>query len=289
MKKIHHPLLLLLCLMLIPSIPSTIHAKDLIWGGCGITKKAFMKELAKAYEKKTGTKIHIKGGGATYGIRAVGIGRIDIGGSCRHKLEEGGAFKGAVLEKKTKLIPVAWDALVVIVNKKNRLSNITTDQLKKVFLGKIKNWKQLGGPDKPIKVVIRKNKINGVSYMLRVMVFKDPQIDFTSDAIVKKSSGPLEKFIEKELYAIGISGISSAKKRKGLKFLSLDGISPSKKNIISGRYSLARPLYLTLGPNPSKEVKDFVKFALSDEGQAIISKQGTVSLKEGKSLAGAIK
>lgn len=273
--------LFLISFLLIPSIGQT---KDLIWGGCGITKKAFMKEMAKAYEKKTGIKIHIKGGGATYGIRAAGIGRIDIGGSCRHKLAEGGVFKGAILEKNTELIPVAWDALVVIVNKKNTRSHIHIKQLKDVLLGKIKNWKELGGPDRPIKVVIRMNKINGVSFMLRQMLFKDPEIDFTPDAIIKKSSGPVEKFVEKEIDAIAVSGISSAKKRKGLKFLRLGHVfSPTKQHIISGEYPLVRLLYLTIGPNPSKEVKDFIRFALSDEGQDIISKQGTVSLKERKS------
>ncbi len=256
--------------------PSVAFTKDLIWGGCGITKKAFMAELARAYEKKTGIKIHLKGGGATYGIRAVGIGRIDIGGSCRHKL------KDDILEKNTKLIQVAWDALVVIVNKKNRISNITTKQLKDILLGRITNWKELGGKDVPIKVVIRKSKINGVSFMLREMLFGDTNIDFRADAIVKKSSGPVEKYVEKNEDAIAVSGISSARKRKGLKFLSLDGVAPTKKNIISGKYHYVRPLYLTVGPKPSKEVKDFIRFALSNEGQRIISKQGTVSLKEKK-------
>ncbi len=255
-------------------LSSPAFSKDLIWGGCGITKKAFMSELSKAYENKTGIKIHLKGGGATYGIRAVGIGRIDIGGSCRHKL------KGDILEKNTRLIQVAWDALVVVVNKKNRISNITTKQLKDILLGKITNWKEVGGKDRPIKLVIRKSKINGVSFMLREMLFGDTNIDFRADAIVKKSSGPVEKFVEKDVDAIAVSGISSAKKRKGLKFLKLDGVAPTKKNIIAGKYPYVRPLYLTVGPNPSKEVKDFIRYALSDEGQSIISRQGTVSLKD---------
>ena len=271
-KKIF--LILLFFLLSIFFSPSPGYSKNLIWGGCGITKKAFMAELSKAYEKKTGIKIHLKGGGATYGIRAVGIGRIDIGGSCRHKI------KGDLLERNTRLIPVAWDALVVIVNKKNRLTNITTKQLKDILLGKITNWKQIGGRDRPIKVVIRKSKISGVSYMLREMVFGDANKDFRPDAIIKKSSGPVEKYVEKHLDAIAVSGISSARKRKGLKFLNLNGLAPTKKNIGTGKYPLVRPLYLTVALRPSKMVRDFIKFALSDEGQAIISKQGTVNLKE---------
>ena len=60
----------------------------------------------------------------------------------------------------------------------------------------------------------------------------------------------------------------------------LNGLAPTKKNIGTGKYPLVRPLYLTVALRPSKMVRDFIKFALSDEGQAIISKQGTVNLKE---------
>ena len=191
MNKIFLIFLFLISFVFIPSVG---YSGDLIWGGCGITKKAFMAELAKAYKKKTGVKIYLKGGGATYGIRAVAIGRIDIGGSCRHKLSE-----RDILEKNTKLIPVAWDALVVIVNKKNKVKNITIQQLKDVLLGKITKWSQLGGPDKPIKLVIRKSKVSGVSFMLREMVFGDVNIDFIRNAVVKKSSGPVEKYVEKNI------------------------------------------------------------------------------------------
>lgn len=59
----------------------------LIWGGCGITKKAFMAELAKAYEKKSGVHIKLQGGGATKGIRGVSKGTINIGGACRASME----------------------------------------------------------------------------------------------------------------------------------------------------------------------------------------------------------
>ena len=112
---------------------------ELIWAGCGITKKAFMAELAKAYEKKTGIKIRLQGGGATKGIRKAVKGEIHIGGACRASLEKHPLERGAYQ------IPVAWDALVVIVNKNNPIDNISFDQIKGLYLGKIKNWKELGG------------------------------------------------------------------------------------------------------------------------------------------------
>ncbi|MDZ7804928.1 substrate-binding domain-containing protein, partial [Thiohalophilus sp.] len=86
---------------------------DINWAGCGITKKAFMAELAKAYEAKTGIHISLSGGGATKGIRNAAAGNIDIGGACRtslNSLDE---------ERNAHQIPVAWDALVVVTNKDN--------------------------------------------------------------------------------------------------------------------------------------------------------------------------
>lgn len=60
---------------------------SLVWAGCGITKKAFMAELAKAYQKKTAIKVILNGGGATKGIRDAAHGKIDIGGACRPTID----------------------------------------------------------------------------------------------------------------------------------------------------------------------------------------------------------
>ncbi len=258
---------------------TTAEAKELKWVGCGITKKAFMKELAAAYEAKTGVKIIIKGGGATKGIRAVAKGIADMGGSCRHALnvpEENGV----------KMNQVAWDALVVVVNKDNPVDNITTEQLKAVLTGKIKNWKELGGPDAPLTLYVRKGKISGVGLMARELIFNNHNQEFAADAKKMKSSGPLERAISRDKYGIGVTGISSAKKRTKLKILKVDGVAPTKENIASGKYPFYRPLYLVTKESPSGEVKKFIEFALSPEGQKIIAEQGTVTLAEGKSLKG---
>ncbi len=252
-------------------------AKELKWVGCGITKKAFMKELSEAYRKKTGTKIIIKGGGATKGIRFVAKGVSDLGGSCRHTID-------VPEEKGVKMVQVAWDAIVVVVNKNNPVDNISSAQLKAILTGKIRNWKALGGPDAPINLYIRKGKISGVGLMARELIFHNPDQEFASNAKKMRSSGPLERAISRDKFGIGLTGISSAKKRKRLKILKIDGVYPSKDNIMKGNYPYYRPLYLVVSEKPSEEVKKFIDFALSPEGQMVISKQGTVNLEEGKLL-----
>lgn len=252
--------------------------KEITWVGCGITLKAFMNELAKAYYKKSGVKINLEGGGATRGIRDTAVAKSNMGGSCRHILpiDE---------ERNISLIQVGWDALVVIVNPKNPINEISLEDLKKTLEGTITNWKQLGGEDKKIKLVARSGKISGVGMMTRELIFNDRDKNFAKDAIELKSSGPLETFVEKNPYAIGISGISSAKRRK-VKILKLDGVYPSYHNVSTGKYQLYRPLYLVIpkDENGRKPIKGFIEFALSDEGQAVIKKAGTVTLEDGAGL-----
>jgi len=245
-------------------------ANEINWAGCGITKKAFMKELAKAYEKKTGIKVNISGGGATKGIRDATKGLIDIGGACRVAMDRSPEERGAYQ------IPIAWDALAVIVHKGNPVNNITFDQLQGVYLGKIKNWKELGGHNAPIELYVRRGKISGVGRTLRELVFANFNQTFPAAKYVVKSSGPLEKGIQNNINGIGTTGISSAK-RRDVKVLKLEGKAPTFENIKKGHYLLYRPLYLvTKGRSSSPKVRKFIKFALSRKGMAIIRKAGTV-------------
>jgi len=244
-------------------------SNHLSWAGCGITKKAFMKELADAYQKKTGVRIDLDGGGATRGIRDTVAGKLDIGGTCRMSLP--GSEQS---ELYASLHPVAWDALAIIAHPSNPVSNLSMAQVRDIYTGKISNWKQVGGRDAPIHLYVRRGKISGVGYAIRQYVFKDSNMEFRSSYVVK-SSGPLEKACEKDPDAMGITGISSARKRK-VKILNFDGKSPSFENVKNGSYGLYRPLYLVTSPHPSRLAKDFVAFASSEEGRRIIRENNTV-------------
>jgi phosphate transport system substrate-binding protein len=264
-------------------VVSTSHAAtsedSLLWGGCGITKKAFMAELAKAYTKKTGIQVNLQGGGATKGIRDATKGSIDIGGACRPIID------GHPEERNAYQVPVAWDALAVIVHPKNPVDSISLQQLQGIYTGKIRNWKELGGWNKPIELYVRRGKYSGVGRTLRELVFANYDQNFPGARHVVKSSGPLEKGIQKNVLGIGTTGISSAKRRK-VKLLKLNGHEPSYDNIKNGSYVLYRPLYLvTRGKASSdKKVKDFISFALSREGREIIRSAGTVPYSDAMGL-----
>jgi phosphate transport system substrate-binding protein len=248
------------------------------WVGCGISKKAYLVALAKAYEKKTGVVIDVQGGGATRGIREVAALSADMGGSCRRRIFSAEEERGVTQ------VPVAWDALVVIVHKDNPVENISMDTLRKVYLGEITNWRQLGGNDAPIELFARKGKISGVGRTARKLLFNNYEQEFAASRIFK-SSGPLEKELVANLNALAISGISSARKRD-VKILKLDGKSPSYDNVKAGDYLLYRPLYLVYNEDsPHADViKDFIRYADTEEGRNVIRSNGTVPYLEGLNL-----
>jgi len=258
---------------------STAHAaQELNWVGCGISKKAYVTSLAKLFEEETGIHINIQGGGATKGIRKVVDNTADLGGSCRYFLPDDPREAGVGLE------PVAWDALVIIVNKENPVDAISLEDVKNLYNGKIKNWKQLGGDDAPVEVYIRKSKNSGVGRTFRKNVFADYDKNLYSTQQFK-SSGPLEKGIISNKNAIAVTGISSARLRD-VKILKLDGVAPSVKNVRAGKYKIYRPLYLTYNPDSPRiiEVKKFIKFCHSKRGREAMKMNGVVPYKEALSL-----
>lgn len=256
-----------------------VGGKTIKWAGCGITKLAFMDELSKAYEKKTGIKVVYDKGdspldGAISGIQDVNNGKFGLGGSCRVNIES------IREERNVNQIPVAWDAIVFITHTINPVDNITTRQIQDIYLGKIKNWKELGGPNEPIELYVRRGKLSGVGRSLRELLFANYDQDFPGATKIVESTGPLEKGVVETPYSLGATGISSAQRRAKdgtVKILKLNGMEPSFENIRSGKYVMYRPLYLvTRLSDVDAEIKKFVTYAVSREGQDVIRNTGTV-------------
>ena len=243
--------------------PQDGDANVLHWAGCGITKKAFMAELA--------------GGGATKGIRETADLKVDMGGTCRMTLPETDSR-----ELHVTLHPVAWDALTVIAHKSNPVHNLSTEQIRDIYLGKITNWKQVSGPDQPIHLFVRQGHISGVGYAIRQYLFQDSSVDFASSHVVP-SSGPLEKAVETDPLAMGITGVSSARKRD-VALVAIDGREPTVENVKNGSYGLYRPLYLVSSASPSPSVKHFIEFAQSEEGRQVLRSNGTVPYMDAPKL-----
>ena len=258
------------CYFFLHSVSAFSEENILNWVGCGISKKSYMTRMAEVYSKKHNVTINLQGGGATRGIRDVAKQSADFGGSCRYHLP------GNKQEARVGFEPIAWDALAVIAHPDNPVSNLSLEQVKGIYSGKITNWKEVGGDDAKIELFTRKGKISGVGYSIRSLIFADPNMTFPNSTQLK-SSGPIEKAVESKVNAIAITGVSSARLRQ-VKILSLNDKQPNYKSIRSGNYVLYRPLYLTYDPkSPNiKQIKDFIRFAHSRTGRKIMRKNGVV-------------
>ena len=150
----------------------------------------------------------------------------------------------------------------------------------------------MGGPDQPIVVIYRIQteigKFSGVGYMTRRFLFDDPYVEFTDKALYFRDSGLVEKYVENIQWSFAPDGVSSAR-RRDVKILTLDGVAATKESVASGDYPFFRPLYLITRGKPTGQLKKFLDWITSDEGQAVISSVGTVTLKEGQGLKDKFK
>ncbi len=256
-------------------LSSTLFAEELKMYACGVTRVAFMKELNEAFEKKFKVKVIMnEEGGDLFVLGGLHKKEADIGSGCRDTI------KDDKNEKNLWSTQVAWGALSFIVHSKNKIDNISTDNIKKVLKGQITNWKELDGDDKPIHLITRESKKSGVGLTARELLFKDTKIEFYKDAKKVKSSGFVRKAVEEDENAFAIDNVMSSNKNKNIKILKVDGVEPIKANILSNKYTLRQALYLYLNDKPKALAKKYIDFVLSDEGQKIISSIGTANLEE---------
>ena len=217
--------------------------------------------------------ISVSGGGSGNGLKALVDGTTQIATSSRQiKKEEEklAASKGV----KPIAHAVAIDAIVPIVHPENPVSDLSIEQLSLIYQGKIRNWKELGGKDMKI-VVTSRDTSSGTYGAWQEKVLHRQRVAPTAQ--LQASSGAIVQIISKNRYAIGYIGISYL--NKSIKALTVNGIEGNEKNALSGKYPIARPLYMYTAGTPKGAVADYIKFVTGPEGQKIVQKQGFVRIK----------
>ena len=232
----------------------------------------------EAYMKKNpGVQISLSGGGSGEGIKALIDKTTDIATSSREiKKEE------VVLAETKGVKPVshvvAKDALTPVVHPKNKVTNLSIDQLSQIYQGKITNWKEVGGEDLKI-VVISRDSSSGTFESWDHFVMKKAKV--TPKAQMLASNGALVTAVAKNRYAIAYLGIGYV--NKSVKPLQVNGITASIQTALSNEYPLSRELYMYTNGEPTGDVAKFIAFVKSAEGQKIVAKEGFVPLVTKKS------
>jgi phosphate transport system substrate-binding protein len=242
------------------------------------TMVIMVQRWAEEFMKKNpDTKLQVTGGGSGTGISALINGTTDICMSSRSiKEAEVEKLRGRFNTTGTE-IAVAKDGVTFYVSEKNPLNSLTTEQLKGIYLGDITNWKQVGGPDAPIVVYSRENSSGTYVFVKDNLLGGE---DFTPRAQTLPGTAAVVNAVAKEKNGIGYGGAAYAKGIKELKIkVGSEEVAPSTDNIKSGKYPLSRDLYFYLRNKPSGEAKAFIDFALSAEGQQIVTKVGYFPVK----------
>ena len=262
---------ILLCLILLP-FPATAQG-SLTGSGCSVSVPGYLTDLAKDYEKETGVKVLVLGGGSIRGLADLQEGRMDFAASCKSKSADD--------PEDFEYITASWDALVFMVHKSNPLDSITPQQVRDIYEGKINNWKQLGGPDlNLISVITTTRGFGGVGEALEKYILNGKRPLPQKNSTMQASSTTIwEQIVEEMREGFASDGFGSARKRN-VKLLKVNGVAPTKENIISGKYPYRRPLFLVVKKNARPETRKFVEFALSKKGQKLISSYGMPSLAD---------
>jgi len=221
----------------------------------------------------------VQGGGSGTGIAALIDRTTDIAGSSRYmKLEE---FQKAVANG---VMPYIWevaiDALSIVVHPSNPISQITHEDLRRIYLGEVTNWSNLGGPNESI-VVVSRDTSSGTYGTFKEIILENKEV--TAGALFQASSGAVATTVASTPGAIGYVGLGYL--QPGLKALPLAKtaagpfVAPSVESAISLEYPLSRPLFLITNGYPQGEVAQVIKFALSDEGQALVIEAGYAPIR----------
>jgi phosphate transport system substrate-binding protein len=226
-----------------------------------------------------GVQISLSGGGSGEGIKALIDKTADIGNSSREIKKEEielAAKKGV----KPVAHVVAYDALTPIVNPKNKVKGLSTDQLSLIYQGKITNWKEVGGEDLKI-VVISRDSSSGTFESWDHFVMKKAKV--TPRAQMLASNGAIVTAVAKNRYAISYVGMGYV--NTSVKALEVNGVAASAQTALSRQYPFSRELYMYTNGEPKGEVVKFIAFLKSAAGQSIVKKEGFVPLtppKKGK-------
>jgi phosphate transport system substrate-binding protein len=241
---------------------------------------------AEAYQKvNPNVRISVSGGGSGTGLAALINGTTNIANASRQiKQEEiADAQKNGIEPYE---IQIARDAIGVIVNPQNPVQQLTLQQISDIYSGKITNWRDVGGDDRPVVLLSRETNSGTHVFFLEEVVRlgqKDNKTLFSQDTLLLPSSEGIMAEVRQNPNAIGYDGLGYITSDvKTLAIASKSGgdyVKPSVASVNDGQYPIARPLFMYTPGEPTGEVKTYIDWVLGPDGQQIVNDLGFVPLK----------
>lgn len=283
-KSVLYSSFLSLLLINLSSCDKSAQINDYTIEGSNTTKK-LVSALAGDYHNRQQTNILVKGGGSEHAIYRFLSGKIDFLNSSRKLTDEEIIQAQEEGNGTIKEIVFGLDAITIIVNPKNIVHELSVQQLTNIFEGKIKNWKEVGGTDSPIRIYCR-NSASGTHNFVENKFVRN---GFSKDATRLDSPEEVVIAVKKDVCGIAYSDISAITLKKQLPingiwplYIKIEGdesISPFQySEVKNGNYPLIRPLYQYIR-GEKRYFFSFISFELSKEGQKIVEEQGFLPIQ----------
>lgn len=224
----------------------------------------FAELLGQEYGKKhTDHSVDVQGGGSTAGLQAVTNGLAHIG-MCSRSLKE---------DESRQFTPViiARDGLAIVVHPANPVKELTREQLRQLFSGGIKNWKDVGGKDGPVRPITREEGSGTRESFVNLVMGKTR---ISRAALTQESNGAVKELVRGDRAAIGYMSLGLVGSE--IKAVSVDGEEPTVANVLAGKYKLVRPFLFVTKGTPVPEAQKFIDFVLSSEGQKTLEGEGLI-------------
>jgi phosphate transport system substrate-binding protein len=227
------------------------------------------EKIAEKYMDTNDVKIEINQIGSSAGITNATTGVSEIGMSSRDLKEE---------EKANGLIEtiVAYDGIVVVTHPSNKVKNLTMDQVKSVFTGKVTNWKELGGDDLEIVVVSREDGSGSRDAFQEIVGYSSGEL--IRNSIIASGNGNIKTTVAGNKHAVGF--ISFEYIDSSISTVNIDGVEATAENVLQQKYSLSRPfLFVHKEGQLSVAGQQFIEYVLGPDGQAIVAETGAIPVK----------
>jgi phosphate transport system substrate-binding protein len=243
---------------------------------------AWAEEYQKLHPE---VRISVTGGGSGTGITALINGSIPLANASRQiKTEELESARAAGLDPQEFII--ARDAIAIIVHPDNPVDQLTIAQLSAIYTGRINNWSELGGEDRPIVRLSRETNSGTHVFFLEKVVRMDDSSDktiFAADTCLLPSSEGIISEVRENPNAIGYDGlgyVTDEVKLVAVSSLENPGmfVIPSVESVSAGTYYISRSLYMYTQKVPTGELKKYLDWLLSSDAQQIVANMGFVPI-----------
>ncbi|MCS6797268.1 MAG: phosphate ABC transporter substrate-binding protein [Myxococcota bacterium] len=220
-----------------------------------------------------GTSVQVSGGGSGTGIAALMNGTTDLATSSRPMRDRERQELRRTRNVDAVETAVALDALAVYVHTSNSLPALTLEQLKAIYRGRIRNFREVGGPDRPIVLYSRENNSGTYAYFKEHVLGEE---DFAPETQTLPGTSAVVNAVARDPNGIGYGGIAYAEGIRSVPLLGADGqpVEATLQNATSRRYPLARHLYIYSPGTPEGLARRFLDFVVSPAGQNVVEGVG---------------